>query len=172
MVRLDFGLAILRVLIGLLFAGHGAQKLFGWFGGHGLSGTAAWLESLNIRPGRLWALLLGLGEFLGGLLLTLGLVTPWAVLPLLAAQLVALIRVHAPRGLWMDRGGFEYNLVLITLGAFFGFYGAGAYSADAWLGMVWPQPLTFGIVLILALLIALVALAAPAWAPRLSRRAA
>jgi len=53
MVRLDFGLAILRVLIGLLFAGHGAQKLFGWFGGYGLSGTAAWLESLNIRPGRL-----------------------------------------------------------------------------------------------------------------------
>ncbi|GBD08001.1 Putative oxidoreductase MhqP [Candidatus Thermoflexus japonica] len=172
MVRLDLGLAILRVLIGLLFAGHGAQKLFGGFGGHGLNGTAAWLESLNIRPGRPWALLLGLGEFVGGLFLALGLATPWAILPLLASQLVALIRVHAPKGLWIDRGGFEYNLVLIALSAFFGFYGAGAYSADAWLGWVWPQPTTFGLVLILALLIALVALAAPVWAPRLSRRAA
>lgn len=172
MLPLDLGLAILRVLIGLLFAGHGAQKLFGWFGGHGLSGTAGWLESLNLRPGRLWAWLLGLGELAGGLLMALGLLTPWAALPLLASQLVAIVRVHAPRGLWIDRGGFEYNLVLIALSAFFGLYGPGAYSVDAWMSLAWPQPLTFGAVLIMALLIALVALTAPGWAPRLYRRTA
>ncbi len=172
MLRLDVGLAILRVLIGLLFAGHGAQKLFGWFGGHGLQATAGWLEGLNIRPGRLWAWLLGLGELIGGLLLALGLATPWAVLPLLASQLVAIIRVHAPRGFWIDRGGWEYNLVLVALSTFFGLYGPGAYSLDQWLGIAWPQPITFGIVLILALIAAFLALAAPSWAPRLSRRAA
>jgi putative oxidoreductase len=172
MLRPDLGWAILRVLIGLLFAGHGAQKLFGWFGGHGLSGTAGWLESWNIRPGRLWAWLLGLGEFIGGLLLALGLATPWAVLPLIASQLVAIVRVHAPKGLWIDRGGFEYNLVLVALSGFFGLYGPGRYSLDAALGLTWPQPLAFGVILILAVLIALIALTAPGWALRLFRQAA
>ncbi len=159
MLRLDVGLAILRILIGLLFAGHGVQKLFGWFGGHGLQGTAGWLEGLNLRPGHLWAWLLGLGELIGGL-------------PLLASQLVAIARVHAPRGFWIDRGGWGYNLVLVALNAFFGLYGPGAYSLDRWLGVAWPQPITFGSVRILALIAAFLALAAPGWAPRLSRRAA
>ncbi|MER3469369.1 MAG: DoxX family protein, partial [Thermoflexus sp.] len=76
MLPLDLGLGILRVLIGLLFAGHGARKLLGWFGGSGLNGTAGWVEGLGFRPGRPWALALGLGELLGGLLLALGLATP------------------------------------------------------------------------------------------------
>lgn len=172
MLPLDLGLGILRVLIGLLFAGHGARKLLGWFGGSGLNGTAGWVERLGFRPGRPWALALGLGELLGGLLLALGLATPVAALPLLATQLVAIVRVHAPKGLWIEQGGFEYNLVLIALSGFFGLYGPGRYSLDAALGLTWPQPATFAIVLIAALLITALALIASARAMRLSGRAA
>ncbi len=74
--EMDLALIVLRLSVGLLLVGHGAQKLFGWFGGHGLHGTAQWLASIGFRPARAWALLAGILEFGGGLLFTLGLVTP------------------------------------------------------------------------------------------------
>lgn len=92
---LDLGLGILRVLIGLLFAGHGARKLLGWFGGSGLNGTAGWVEGL------------GLGEFLGGLFLALGLATPLAVLPLRATQGWPSFGSTRPRGCGSSRAALN-----------------------------------------------------------------
>jgi putative oxidoreductase len=105
---------LLRVTIGMLFAGHGAQKLFGWFGGQGLSGTAATFEKLGLVPGRRHALAAGAAEMGGGALLTAGYATPVAAATLTATMITAIDRVHGSKGPWVTNGGYEYNLVLIA----------------------------------------------------------
>src|SRR5579875_4093704 len=102
---MNVALLILRLVVGVLFMGHGAQKLFGLFGGHGLAGTAAWLQGLGLRPARLWAIVAGVCEFGGGLLFALGLITPIAALALLAVMLTAVVTVHWAKGLWATKGG-------------------------------------------------------------------
>jgi putative oxidoreductase len=130
---MDTGLLILRVVIGLLLVGHGAQKLFGWFGGYGLAGTGGYLAGLGYRPGLLFALLAGLAEAGGGALLALGLATPLAA-ALVVAMMVNVYAGHAGKGLWNHNGGWELPLVLGTVAAALGFTGAGAASLDASLG--------------------------------------
>src|SRR5256885_11374399 len=93
----DLGLLIIRVVVGLLVAGHGAQKLFGWFGGYGLRGTAGWMGSMGLQPAIPWTLLAGGSEFGGGLLLALGLLSPLGSLGVIAAMLTAIILVHWPK---------------------------------------------------------------------------
>jgi putative oxidoreductase len=127
---MNLGLIVLRVVAGLLFAGHGAQKLFGSFGGHGVSGTAGFFESLGLRPGRPHALLAGGAEFFGGLLLALGLVTPLASTVLIAVMTTAIIVVHGKNGVWSSNGGFEYNLVLAAIAFAVTGVGPGAWSLD------------------------------------------
>lgn len=95
----DIGLLILRLVLGLILAGHGAQKLFGWFDGPGLQGTTGWLRSLGLRPAPFWAFMAGLGEFGGGLLLALGLLSTLGSLGLIAAMLMSIILVHWSKGL-------------------------------------------------------------------------
>jgi|SRR5690625_3326628 len=131
---MDSALLIVRLVVGLLMMGHGAQKLFGLFGGHGLAGTAGWLESMGLRPPRLWALAAGLAEFGGGLLLALGLLTPLGGIAVAAAMLMAILLVHGTK-LWVTDGGGEYNLVLVTIGIALAMTGPGAYSLDAALGI-------------------------------------
>src|SRR5437763_3465334 len=114
---MNLGLLILRLVIGLLLAGHGAQKLFGFFGGHGLRATAGFFEQIGLKPGRVHATSAGLLEFGGGLLLALGLLTPFASAALIAVMTAAVITVHAPKGVWNSDGGYEYN-VLIGASAF------------------------------------------------------
>lgn len=104
----------LRLVIGGLFVGHGTQKLFGWFGGHGLDGTAQFFEGLGLRPGRAHATAAGLAETGGGALLITGLATPLAASVLTATMLTAINRVHLKNGPWAANGGYEYNLVLIA----------------------------------------------------------
>jgi putative oxidoreductase len=130
-----FGLLILRLVVGLLFAAHGAQKLFGSFGGHGLAGTGQFFDSLGIRPGRRNALAAGLAELVGGGLLALGLFTPLATATLVAVMLVAVVTVHAPKGVWATNGGYEYNLVLATAAVAVAATGPGRWSLDHALGI-------------------------------------
>ena len=133
----DIALLILRVLIGGLFLAHGAQKLFGAFGGHGLKGTAAFFEQIGLKPGYLMALLAGLSEFGGGLLVFVGFLTPLGALAIIATMVMAIAKVHAPNGLFNENGGYEYNLVLIAGATVLILIGSGAYGLDAVLGILW-----------------------------------
>ena len=127
---MDLGLLALRVIVGLLFAGHGAQKLFGVFGGGGLEGTAAMFDKLSLRPASLQARAAGTAEFMGGLLLAVGLLTPFAAAILIAVMTTAVITVHAPNGIWNTNKGYEYNLVLATVAFALSAIGSGAWSLD------------------------------------------
>ena len=101
--------------MGLLFMGHGAQKLFGLFGGHGLAGTAGFFEQgLGLKPGKVHATGAGAAEFFGGLLLALGLFTPFAAAALIGTMAVAIATVHWTKGVWSTEGGYEYNVVLLA----------------------------------------------------------
>ncbi len=134
----DLGLLILRTVVGLLFVGHGAQKLFGWFGGTGLGGTAAWMEQLGLRPGRLWALAAGLAEFVGGASLALGLLVPVAAVLIVAVMATAIALVHARNGLWVQNGGYEYPLVNSAVAVAVALAGPGRYGLEPALGLHVP----------------------------------
>jgi putative oxidoreductase len=132
---MDIGLLLLRSAIGLTLSAHGAQKLFGWFGGYGLDGTGGFMETLGFRPGRRQALVAGLVEFGGGLLLAAGLLTPIAAAAVVAVMLVAAISVHLKAGFFVTGGGYEYNLVIGVAALAIAFTGPGALSLDALLGL-------------------------------------
>nr|WP_263327421.1 DoxX family protein [Neobacillus sp. Marseille-Q6967] len=130
---IDIGLFIIRFVIGVLFIGHGAQKLFGWFGGYGLKGTGGWMESLGLKPGVTMALMAGLAELVGGILFVLGLLTPLAGIMIAATMVMAIVKVHAPNGLWSTANGYEYNLTLIAVTVGIALIGPGKYAVDAFL---------------------------------------
>jgi putative oxidoreductase len=123
-----------RITIGLLFIGHGTQKLFGWFGGHGLEGTGQFFESLGLKPGRRNALLSGVAEAGGGALFAAGAATPLSAAAISGSMITAIKTTHWEKGVWVSAGGFEYNLVLLA--AVFGLTenGPGRWSIDAPLG--------------------------------------
>lgn len=128
---MNIGLLIIRLVIGVLFVGHGAQKLFGWFGGYGIKGTGGWFESLGMKPGAAMALLAGLAELIGGILIALGLLTPLAGIMIAGTMLMAIIKVHAPNGLWATTNGYEYNLTLLAVAVGIALIGPGQYALDA-----------------------------------------
>src|SRR3954454_17818942 len=112
---MKLGKLAIRGVVGPLFVGHGTQKLFGWFGGHGLEGTAGFFESgLQLRPGKRHATAAGLSEAAGGALLTLRAATPLGAGMIIGAMTTALRKHHASEGAWITEGGFEYNAVLIA----------------------------------------------------------
>ncbi|GIZ11904.1 DoxX family protein [Pseudomonas sp. NCCP-436] len=125
-----YGITLLRIVAGLTFAAHGAQKLFGWFGGYGLSGTGQWMESIGLAPGFLMALLAGSGEFFGGLALILGLLVRPASVVLSTAMLVAIFAVHIGNGFFMSNNGYEYALVLLAISLALLSEGGGRLSLD------------------------------------------
>jgi putative oxidoreductase len=131
---MDLVLIALRVVVGLLFVGHGAQKLFGVFGGGGLEGTAGMFDSIGLRPGWLHARAAGTSEFLGGALLALGLFTPLAAAALIGVMVAAIITVHAPNGIWNSNQGYEFNLVIIAAVFALAGVGAGSWSLDSAFG--------------------------------------
>ncbi|GAB3666870.1 DoxX family protein [Ramlibacter alkalitolerans] len=124
------GALALRIPVGIIFAAHGAQKLFGWFGGYGLEGTGQFFGSVGLTPGYLMALLAGLVEFLGGLALVFGLLVRPAAAALAGAMLIAIFSVHIGKGFFADKGGYEYALALFAASVALLFSGAGRYSVD------------------------------------------
>jgi putative oxidoreductase len=156
------GLLVLRVALGGIFFAHGAQKLFGWFGGRGISGHAGFLETLGLRPARLFAAISGLGEFFGGLGVLSGFLTPLAAAGIIGAMSVAIIKVHLPKGFWNHDGGMEFPLVLAVLAFVIGLIGPGRYSLDRALDVRLPEPSTYIGVLVLTALVVIYALTRPA----------
>jgi putative oxidoreductase len=129
---MNLGKLALRGVIGPLFVGHGTQKLFGWFGGHGLEGTAGFFEQgIGLRPGKRHATAAGVSEALGGALLTLGAMTPAAAGMVIGTMVTAIRKVHAAKGPWVTEGGFEYNAVLIAAMVALAESGPGKPSVDA-----------------------------------------
>ncbi|WP_417350069.1 DoxX family protein [Ferrimonas sp.] len=121
---------ILRVPTGLILAAHGAQKLFGWFGGYGLEGTGQWMASIGLAPGYLMALMAGSAEFFGGLALALGLLTRPAALVSAFTMLVAMFSVHIGNGLFMSNNGYEYALTLAVVSLALTLQGGGRFALD------------------------------------------
>ncbi|MDJ0382061.1 DoxX family membrane protein [Streptomyces sp. G-G2] len=128
-VRKDLGLLALRLGTGGVLMAHGSQKLFGWFGGGGIDGTAKAMEHMGFRPGRQSAIAAGLGEAGGGALLALGLATP-AAGAAAAGAMAGAVAVHAPAGFFAQGGGFEYPAFLGFAAAALGVTGPGRYSFD------------------------------------------
>jgi putative oxidoreductase len=125
------GRTILRGVVGPLMIGHGTQKLFGWFGGHGLGGTGGFFENLGLRPGKRHASAAGASETLGGALVTLGALTPLASTLVSSVMITAIRKVHADKGPWVTGGGYEYNLVMIAAVTALADDGPGRPSVDA-----------------------------------------
>tara|TARA_R110002167_G_scaffold23131_2_gene82415 strand:+ start:1658 stop:2146 length:489 start_codon:yes stop_codon:yes gene_type:complete len=124
------GLA-LRIPAGITFAAHGAQKLFGAFGGYGLEGTGQWMASIGLEPGYLMALAAGSAEFIGGIALLLGLLVRPAAVVLAFTMLVAIFTVHIANGLFMSNNGYEFGLSLVAISVALALNGAGAFSVDS-----------------------------------------
>ena len=120
----------LRIPVGIIFMAHGAQKLFGWFGGHGLEGTGQWMASIGLNPGWLMALAAGSAEFFGGLLLFLGLLTRPAAAVTAFTMVVAIVTVHLGNGLFMANNGYEFGLALLVISISLLIRGAGSVSVD------------------------------------------
>jgi putative oxidoreductase len=127
---MNLALFALHVTIGALLAAHGAQKLFGSFGGAGLDGTADVFDRLGLRPGRLYAPVAGCAEFLGGLALALGLLTPFAAAAAIAVMTAAILSVHLPNGFFNTNRGYEFNPTLIAVAFALAGVGPGEWSLD------------------------------------------
>src|ERR1700689_1909901 len=138
---MDLGLLILRVVFGLTLTAHSVQKLFGWFGGPGIAGTAQMMEQLGFRPPRMQAVMAGLVEGGAGLALAAGLLTPLAAAAFISVMFVAIVSVHLAKGFFAQNGGYEYTLALAAGALAVAFTGPGAISADAALGIDWSGPL-------------------------------
>ncbi|AUY36639.1 DoxX family protein [Pseudomonas soli] len=128
--RAGYGLSVVRILVGVIFMAHGAQKLFGLFGGYGLEGTGQWMESIGLAPGYLMALLSGSAELFGGLALVVGLLARPAALALSVTLVVAIFSVHIGNGLFMSNNGYEFALALLAGTVAVLIEGAGRLSLD------------------------------------------
>jgi putative oxidoreductase len=134
-MSVNLGLLILRAAVGFSIAGHGAQKLFGWFGGPGLKGTGTHFEGLGFRPGLPFAVAAGVTEFSGGILLAFGLLTPFGAAGVLAAMLVAIVSVHLKNKFFAMANGIEYPFLYAAVAISLAFTGAGTFSFDAVIGL-------------------------------------
>ena len=144
---MDAGLLLVRVVFGLVMSAHGAQKVFGWFGGYGLAGTGGFFEQLGFKPGKTFAALAGSTEIASGLLVATGLLGPIGPALMLSVMVVAIATVHLPNGLFAQNNGIEVPLLYSTAAAAIALTGYGAYSLDAALGLtsIWTEASTLAV---------------------------
>lgn len=140
---MDVGLLLTRLMIGLALAAHGSQKVFGWFGGHGLDATGQFMEQIGFRPGRRHALAAGLIEVVAGVLLAVGFLTPLAAALIASVMVVAAATVHWKNGFFLMGGGYEFNAVIGVVALSIAFTGPGALSIDHLAGFA-PAGITWG----------------------------
>ena len=157
-ISLSLGLLILRLVVGLTIAAHGAQKLFGWFGGPGFTKMAQGLQKQGFKPGWLWNVFVILGELGGGLSLALGFLTPLGAAGIFGAMFMAIFKSHWKNGFWNSKRGLEFPLALLAGGLTIGLTGPGSYSLDALLGITLPSPLLFLALAVAALLVDVIGL--------------
>jgi putative oxidoreductase len=154
---MDLGILVIRLMVGLTIAAHGSQKLFGWWGGPGVEGFHGWLSGMNLKPARLWTYVAALAEFAGGLGVALGVLTPIAAMAVLGAMLTAVLTVHLAKGFFNQNGGFEFPAVVGATMIGLALTGPGTFSVDQLLRVNLPEPATFVVALVLAVLGVLVA---------------
>ena len=157
-ISLSLGLLILRLGVGLTIAAHGAQKLFGWFEGSGLTRLRQGFEKQGFKPAWLWVGLVVLGEFGGGISLALGFLTPLGAAGIFGAMLMAIFKTHWKNGFWNSKRGLEFPLALLTMGVAIGLIGPGNYSLDALFGLALPEVLLFLVLAAAAVLVDVVGL--------------
>lgn len=126
----SLGLLLIRVVIGVTFAAHGAQKLFGWFGGYGIEGTGGFFESIGLKPGKPLAALAGAGELFSGLFFAAGLLTPLAAITMAVVMVVAIKTATWANGYWITSNGWEYGAAIIVIALGVALIGPGAYALD------------------------------------------
>jgi len=145
LTMLSIGLLLARVVIGLLMAAHGAQKLFGWFGGNGLKRTGEFMARLGFERGRAFATAASVGEIASGLLIALGFLGPVGPAVMVSIMIVAAVTVHWEHGLFAQKNGIELPLLYGTAGVGLAMTSFGRYSLDAWLGITghWPLGVTW-----------------------------
>jgi putative oxidoreductase len=156
MIAMDFALLILRIVVGLYVAAHGAQKLFGWFNGPGIKGAEGFLGGmLGFRPAAFWTYAVSLAEFGGGLLMVVGLFNPIGPIAIIAGQATATLVVHWAKGPWGAEGGYEQTLTNIAVAAAVAFAGAGRYSLDRLFGISIPAwfSVTFAIITLVVVVV-------------------
>src|SRR5215813_6762292 len=147
----DVGILVIRVLFGVAMAAHGAQKLFGWFGGYGLKGTGGFFEGLGFRPGIVFAAAAGLSEFAGGLSIAAGFLTPFGAAAILVPMLVAIFTVHIKHGFFAMINGIELPFLYAVASLALATAGPGALSLDAAFGLAFlHEPITIGVILLLS----------------------
>jgi putative oxidoreductase len=157
-VTLNLGLLLLRVVCGLTLAAHGAQKLFGWFGGSGFAKQREGMAKQGYKPAMLWACLVVLGEVGGGLSLAFGFLMPLGAAGAFGGMFMAIFKVHWKNGFWNGKRGIEFPLSLLTIAAALGIMGPGDYSLDGLLKIALPTPLLFGVLAAAAVLVDVVGL--------------
>jgi putative oxidoreductase len=152
-VTMNIAVLILRLVVGLTLTGHGVQKLFGWFGGPGLTRLRQGFEKQGYKPAWLWMSLAILGEVGGGISVVLGFLTPLGAAGIFGAMFMAMFKSHWKNGFWMQKGGYEYTLVLVAASIAIGLMGPGSYALDTLFGIVLPEALLFGVLAVAALLV-------------------
>src|SRR5215469_12944564 len=157
-ITLSLGLLILRVIGGLTIAAHGAQKLFGWFEGPGLTKLSQGFEKQGFKPAWLWVCLVILGELGGGLSVALGFLTALGAAGMFAVMFMAIFKSHWKNGFWNSKRGLEFPLQLQAIGVAIGIMGPGSYSLDAFLGIALPGTFLFCVLAFIGLLVDIIGL--------------
>ena len=161
----DIGLLILRLTFGGLLAGHGSQKLFGWFGGFGLKGTAGWMESMGLKPGTTWATMASASEFGGGILTALGFLHPLGPLSTMGSMLMAIAKAHWGKPIWVTQGGAELPVTNIATALANTLTGPGRFSLDRLFGIRVPRVLVIATIVAEAVMIGIGIMSRPKPAP-------